>query len=465
MKSSLFNRRIPTLLAMLLLIGGIGVASYLTNSSLKLTSDASPDEKPQNIRVTNITDSSFTITYTTAKNVLGTVSYGTTQPTQTALDDRDQKSKTPGQYTVHSITASGLTPDTGYVFSILSGGSVFLDNGSPFTVRTGKTLEGDPETQFTITGTVLSPEGSKPGTVLVAVTSQNAQMQSVLSDTNGNYLLRLTNSRTKDLSAFATLTADTKMDLIALNNTATTRASFLLQDPSVPTVTLSQNYDFTLGREILLPQTASDAGSFTFPVLQVNPVESATVTIASPENDESFPDLQPKFSGTGAPSENVEITIRSEEQQVTVQTDSKGNWTYRPGSPLEPGEHTITVKARDGKGIVREITRSFIVLAEGSQFTEPSVSPVSSQSPTQTPTPTKTPPSSTPTTAPLISPEETPSPTEIVTIPTSAPSPTVTPRPSIQPTGNTSLNTVGLLAFMMMAFGAILLIFTKGIRI
>ncbi|MEN9407226.1 MAG: hypothetical protein RLZZ455_442 [Candidatus Parcubacteria bacterium] len=465
MNNSLFNRRIPTLLAMILLLGGIGVASYLTNSSLQLTSQASPDEKPQNIRVTNVTDSSFTVTYTTAKNVLGTVSYGTTQSSQTALDDRDKKSKTPGQYTVHSITVSGLTPDTGYIFSILSGGSVFLDDGKPFTIKTGKKLDGDQEGTFTITGTVLSSEGSKPGTVLVAVTSQNAQMYSVLSDTNGNYLLKLSKVRTKDLSAFAALTPDTKMDLIALNNSATTRASFLLQDPSVPTITLSQNYDFTLGREIILPQAASDAGSFTFPVLQVNPVESATVTIASPEKDESFPDLQPKFSGSAAPSESVEITLRSEEQQVTVQTDSKGNWTYRPSSPLEPGEHTITIKARDGKGILREVTRNFIVLAEGSQFTEPSVSPISSQSPTQTPTPTRETPSSTPTPIVHISPEETPSPTEFIAIPTTIPSPTVTPRPSIQPTGNTSLNTVGLLAFMMMAFGAILLIFTKGIRI
>lgn len=467
MRRSLFDRRIPTLLAMLLLLGGIGVASYVANTSQQFTTQASPDEKPENIRLTNVSDASFTLTYTTTKSVLGNISFGTKDPTQTALDDRDQKTGTPKQYTTHSITATGLTPETNYVFTILSGGSVFLNEGKPFTVITGKKITGKGEQKMTITGTILGIDGNHPGNVLIYVTSKNAQVRSVLSDANGKYILNLTNLRTKNLDSYTSLNTDIAMDLVALTNTTTSRATFLLQDPAVPAITLSQNYDFTLGRTIQLPETASGSGSFTFPIMDANPVESTTVTIETPKSDEEFSDQQPEFSGTGAPSESVEITIKSEEKKVTIQTDANGNWIYRPDTPLEPGVHSITVKTRDGKGILREITRTFTVLAEGSQFTEPSVSPIVSTVPTNTPSPTLIPPSETPapTDEPVISSEVTPIPTEIITIPTTAPSPTVTPRPSIQPTGSSSLNTVGLIAFMMMMVGAILLIFTRGMSV
>ena len=466
MKRSLFDRRIPTLLALLLLIGGVGITSYLATTTLRLTSQASPEEKPQNIRVTNVSDTSFTLTYTTSKSVLGTISYGTTQSTQTALDDRDQKTGSPKQYTTHSITAIDLTPETNYIFTILSGGSTFLDGEKPFTVKTGKKITDNQTQSATITGSIVNQDGSSPGNVLMYITSKNMQVRSVLSDENGKYILKLANLRTKNLAAPALLEADTTLELIALTNTATSRASFLFQDPSVPTITLSQNYDFTLGRTIILPEVASDAGSLSFPVMNVNPIESATVSIETPRSDEEFSDLQPKFTGTGAPSESVEITIRSEEQQVTVQTDANGNWVYRPQTPLEPGEHTITVKTKDGKGILREVTRSFIVLTEGSQFTEPSVSPKASVTPTGSPTPTIPQPTGTPLPTPTTA--EIPlevTPTEILTLPTTEPSPTLTPRPSIQPTGSASLNAVGLIAFTMMLFGGILLVFTKGMRI
>lgn len=470
MRRSLFDKRIPTLLALLLLVGGIGVASYVANTSLQLTTQASPDEKPQNIRITNISDTTFTLTYTTTKSVLGTISYGTSKPTQTALDNRDEKTGTPKQYTTHSITVTGLKPETNYVFSILSGGSIFQDADKPFITKTGPKINKKQDQESTITGTILGSDGDQPGNVLIYVTSKNAQVISVLSDTDGKYILKLSNLRSKNFDTYVSLDADTTMDLIALINTATSRASFLLQDPSVPTITLSQNYDFTLGRTIVLPEAASDAGSLTFPVMKVNPVESAIVSIETPKSDEQFSDQQPKFTGTGAPSESVEITIKSEEKKVTIQTDMNGNWIYRPDAPLEPGEHTITVKTKDGRGILREITRTFIVLAEGSQFTEPSVSPIVSIPPTSSPTPIKSGPSPTQTTPtktpiPTSTPEVTPLPTEIISIPTTAPSPTLTPRPSIQPTGSSSLNSVGIIAFMSMMFGVILLIFTRGMRV
>ncbi|MDP3941754.1 MAG: Ig-like domain-containing protein [bacterium] len=464
MKRHFLNRRIPTILAILLLVGGLGFASYLANTSLKITSFASPDEKPQDIRITNITDTNFTITYTTAKAVLGSITYGTTTPSQTAFDDRD-KNGAPTQYTAHEISVSSLKAKTTYVFSITSGASTFLDNGSLFNVTTGSVLE-NPPTSKTITGTILSEDSSPAiGTLVYLSLGKDGQVLSTLTDANGNYSLSLQNARTKNLDAFFMPSDDTKIDLIAKTNTVTSKTTFLAIDPSVPTITLPQNYDFTLGRTILLPSSSPDTVSF--PVLDVNPVETTSVTIETPKTDEQFSDLQPEFTGTAAPSQEVEITIQSSEQKVTVTSSTNGSWSFRPETPLEPGQHTITIKTKDKNGLLRQITRSFIVLAEGSQFTEPSVSP---KQPSSTPTPgLTTPPTVPPTEPPSPSPtvEETPTPEvlpteEIILLPTEAPTPSLTPRPSIQPTGSSSLNTVGLISFAFITLGVILLLFTKG---
>ncbi len=468
MRRSIFDRRIPTLLALLLLIGGIGTASYLVNTTLKLTSQASPDEKPQNIRITNITDKSFTVTYITSKAVLGTVTFGTTKPSQTALDDRDKKSASPKEFTTHAITIDGLQKKTSYVFSITSGVNTFLDNGTPFHITTPEELSEKP-TGKTITGSILSQNGEKISNVLVYVSTDKGQVLSSLSNQNGEYTLPLSGMRSKNLDSYLTLSEDTKMNLIALLSTTTSQVSFLLIDPSIPQITLSQNYDFTLGRTILLPESSSDSANVSFPVLTGNPVEDTPVTLDTPKNDEQFSDVQPKFSGTGTPSEVVAITIKSTEQTATVTTDTNGSWSYRPTTPLDPGEHTITIKTHDKNGILRQITRSFIVLAQGSQFTEPSVSPAQSPAPSVSPTHE---PSLTPTQipTPTIIPSETLVPSlvptgEVIEFPTTALSPTITPRPSMQPTGSTTFTTVGVISFAFMTLGVILLLFTRKISL
>lgn len=468
MRKSLFDKRIPTLFAIFLLLGGVGIASYLARSTLKLTSSASPDETPQNMRITNIKESSFTVTYTTSKAVLGTISYGTATPDQTALDERD--TGTPKQYTEHSIVVKGLKPSTPYTFSILSGGSTFFNDGKLFTAMTAPHIEGG-GTKQKITGTILKADSTKASGVLVYITAKNLQVLSTLTRNDGTYIFPLDEMRTSTLTEYAGLTDDTTLQIAAVSNASSSNASFLLQDPSVPPLTLSQNYDFTLGREILLPQTGSDSASVSFPVLDAKPTESTPVTIETPENNEKFSDAQPKFEGTAGANEDVEITIRSEEKKVTVRSDSNGNWAYRPDTPLEPGEHTISINTKDSKGILRQITRTFIVQAEGSQFTEPSVSPVKSPTPSVSSSPTPSTATVTPTDTPTMTPsptlatEVTPSPTDSIVIPTTEPSPTVSPRPTIQPTGSGDFNAVGLISFALMISGVILFIFTKGISL
>ena len=122
MKKSVWDRRIPGLSGLLFLGVGIIVAYYLAQNNAIFTGRAAPDNTPTNIRISNITDSSFTVSYTTTDKVLGTINFGTTpNGTTVAIDDRDQKDGTPKPYHTHHITIKNLTPNTMYYYTILSG--------------------------------------------------------------------------------------------------------------------------------------------------------------------------------------------------------------------------------------------------------------------------------------------------------------------------------------------------------
>jgi hypothetical protein len=190
---------------------------------------------------------------------------------------------------------------------------------------------------------------------------------------------------------------------------------------------------------VLLPKFASDKP------LSKNP------QILVPIKDQAFDDRQPQFSGTALPNKTVDIVIQSTTTlKTTVKTDSSGNWAYRPQTPLTPGNHTITISTRDESGLLQTIIQSFVVHAEGSQFTEvsgtpPTPSPTISL-PTITPTTVPTIPTGLPTAIPTV---VTPSPTlAISTTPIIITGTTITIFPTVQPVGNNlMLTSIGILTF------------------
>lgn len=175
--------------------------------------------------------------------------------------------------------------------------------------------------------------------------------------------------------------------------------------------------------EIKLPTPTVASPSGKTPGFKTDTPPSGAVNIPkiiNPEENESFKDSQPRFSGTAPRGSNVKITIESQGLvETTVQADSLGNWSYRPVSPLTPGEHTITITAPDSNGILRTITKKFRVFAQGSQVAEsatPSATPTVKTSPTPTPIPPVAKGGTTPTATPTIT-------AGITVVPTKAPGP------------------------------------------
>ncbi|MBC8422466.1 MAG: right-handed parallel beta-helix repeat-containing protein, partial [Chloroflexi bacterium] len=89
------------------------------------------------VKVTNVRDTSFTVSWSTDVMATGWVNYGTSPALgQTAYDDRGAGTSND----THHITLLGLMPETTYYFDVISDGTVDGNNGHHYSVTTGPTL-------------------------------------------------------------------------------------------------------------------------------------------------------------------------------------------------------------------------------------------------------------------------------------------------------------------------------------
>lgn len=439
-----WNKKIPTLLGFFLIASGILLTSYLAQKGILPFINAAPSETPTNIRITNMTDSSFTITYKTADSITGTISYGTNAGMgQIALDDRDQKSGRPQDYQIHSITLRQLTASTNYYYSIISGTTTFLNNNKPFILKTGPTIYSSPSDIPPISGRIITPDGNNAIFVIVFVKTITSQLLSTLTNNNGLYILPINTIRTSDLKYYEKIEPSNKFDLLVNNNNL---LSTILwggdTSKPIPLITIGNNYDFIVSSSPIASTSALPLG---FPQFTLDQSLNATPVIITPTNNETFTDAQPLFAGKATPNSVVNITIHSSDIITTkVKADTQGNWIYRPSTPLAPGQHTIAMSTIDNNGIIKTIIKTFTIFASGTQVAE-AATPSATLAPSATPTVTLTP---TPTIIPTISSSNIISPTQ---------------NPKTLPaTGSSSGIMLGLLGLLGSATGIILFLASRG---
>jgi len=191
MRQSFWNKKIPTLLGLLIIMVGVGITTYLVQTGVIVVGKASPSYNPEDIRITNVSDTSFTVSYMTKDTVLGSVSYGTEKTLgSVALDDRDQPTGNITPYTIHSITVRNVKPTTKYFFAITSGQTTFLNQSTPFEVTTA-TAPVRPLSQLPLTGKVVTADGTALPEAIMYIKIPAAQTLSVLVKPDGNYTLPL----------------------------------------------------------------------------------------------------------------------------------------------------------------------------------------------------------------------------------------------------------------------------------
>lgn len=443
MKPSFWRKRIPTLLGLLIISIAIGATTFLIGKPTFFTGNASPTSTPSQVRITNVSDSGFSVSYMTDSYILGTVNIGKDKNLgQVVTDNKDQgKVK---EHKIHNFTVQNLSPSTKYFFSITSGQDNYLNNGVPYEVTTGPELTAKTGAGF-IVGKVVNPDGQTPKEGVVFVTTQGAQTLSSDIKPDGSYTTSLEGLRSEDFSTVFNLQNNSQIKLLIVTDLGTSNVVIFSKNiNSVPTVIIGHNYDFSNEEGVASPS----ASLGKFPTVPVGKIQNGP-KIISPSDGQSIKDNRPLFSGTALPNNKVTITINSSQTiQTQVVSDSGGNWSFRPSTTLAPGQHSITITSIDSSGIVRTVTQNFTIV----QVVE-----AASPTPTPTPSPTITP---LPSTRPLPPATSSATPKPVTSLPTLIPIPSSTPTATLPPTGSSDVST-GFLGIATVAAGLVFLLISK----
>lgn len=452
MRKSFWEKKIPTLIAFVVILASIWVTSYLVRKGIITIGRATSEIVPQNVQVTDITDTSFVVAFTTQQKTNGAVQYGQTEEAKSlAYDERAKSSDDISTYYSHRIPINNVNPHTKYYFSILSGGNTFLNNGAKFSATTSSSIPPTQTTHHPVYGKAMLLNGLPAQDTLVYLRADDAVTTSILTNDSGEFLIPLDFVRKQDLKSYYEFSDSSTITVQVMYQDMVSNIKTIYKNAeSIPAVTLPNNYDFATDVFVALTPTPTLSQKLAVPVPSV---KSGEVKIEFPQAQQSFVDNKPIFRGTAKPGAKVKITINSSHVvQTEVTADNNGLWAFRPDTPLPPGEHTVTIEATDAFGIVRRLSQKFTVFAQGSQVTQtatPSATPRFSPTPTikLTPTPTVrttgsvTPPiggvpTLTPTRTATLSPTSSSllSPTPVGGVATSTPTLSTTPAKAASPT-------------------------------
>lgn len=242
----LLDKRFPTLIGMaVLVIALVSGIFFIGKGGGVFAPRASAETTPKNVRVTNVHDTNFTVSFLTDTETAGFVKYGTDTKNvkSQAGDDRDQISGTVGSFKTHHITVRGLQQNTIYYYVIGTGsGAIFDENGKPFQVKTAA-RNGAPAAAKTIYGSVSTEAGAPAEGSIVYVDVNGAGTMSSQVRSSGSWAIPLSNARTLDGSAYAEITDESNI-IINVQGPLATQVSSLttnvLNAQPVPNITFGQ---------------------------------------------------------------------------------------------------------------------------------------------------------------------------------------------------------------------------------
>jgi hypothetical protein len=123
---------VATIMMIGIITSTIPLGMQLVKEQQSVESQAAVTYQPKDMSVTQVTATSFTVSWKTDLPEIGVVRLRTTKdllPPMTMLQD-------PGELMQHSLVAANLKPNTEYYFDILSGGVWYDHDGEPLMVKT-----------------------------------------------------------------------------------------------------------------------------------------------------------------------------------------------------------------------------------------------------------------------------------------------------------------------------------------
>jgi len=231
-QKTLFQKQIPTILGLVILVVALIAGVFLIGEGPGVFAPrATAETTPRNVRITNVTDSSFTISFLTQDSTPGFVKYGTEagRLNSQSSDDRDQLTGTVGQYKTHHITVRGLNPNTQYFYELGTGsGATFDDSGAPFAIQTAQ-RSGAPSAAKTAYGSVSTPNSTPADGAIVYLSIEGVGEMSSLVKATGSWAIPLSNARSSDGSGYATIGDEDVMNVLIQGEQPSLQSQFSIE--------------------------------------------------------------------------------------------------------------------------------------------------------------------------------------------------------------------------------------------
>jgi hypothetical protein len=407
-KKSFFQKRIPTLIGLGILVIALVAGTFLFSQGTGVFAPrATPQTTPKKIRVTNLTDSGFSVSFLTDESTVGHVKYGDDlkKINSQASDDRDQLSGTIDEYKLHHVTVRGLEPNSTYYYTLGTGSGGFDNNGQPFSIKTAQRT-GVPSAAKTVYGSVVSPSGNPAEGAIVYIKTEGVGEMSSLVKNSGSWAIPLSNARLTDGSTYAQISDSDALTIFVQGTSASLTSQIAVgvaNSQPVASVTLGQSQNLNTAQETLPPTGGqnqplpTNEAKTDFPsneianlttdeeatpsegeqlisileqgggieelisggvltdgsqstaaaalsILDLEQIESASATPTININ-------QPKITGKAAPNVIVSIQVHSDTQiDQYIVADDEGNFELdisQLEQELEPGEHTVSYSYED----------------------------------------------------------------------------------------------------------------------
>lgn len=435
------EKRIPTIIGLILLIAGIFAGVLLLSQRTSFFSKASGACTPINPQVTNITNNSFDISFMTTDSCLGSLNIDGNIISDIRFVDSNE---TPIASKIHYFSVNNLKENTDYVYNPILNGTTYVKN--EYQAKTAQQPNSSIPLSNLAWGRVFTSDLNPAVNSIVYLNIPGASPLSSFVTSNGNWNIPLATSFNAEKTDWFTPPSNTDEEIIVLaqDSPATQITSNTDRNNPVPDIIIGQNSFASL------PVTGSDTTSDG--VIAVSSTTTGkSLSITSPKEGETITTKKPDIFGNASSGAGVNLTLTPQNENGYSQANSDGVWHWSPTTELVPGDYIVTATAKNtGTGFVETVSRKFKVsttasslafTASGSATIKPTVSPTSSPTVAPTTRPTTT-------TIPTISP--TPTTTIIATatitsipIPTTRPSSTPKPTKTITTSTSSAMPTAG----------------------
>ena len=369
------ERKIPTIVGLLLVVAAVMVFRFAFDRVTPLLTRASVTHTPNNVTVTNISDTTFTVTWTTTEPTSGSVRLNGAIPDGLFFDERyadsaAKKQPSTATYTTHSVTVRNLKPESDYTFTILSNGTPNLNNGKPYEIKTGSTISGLGTGIEPAYGQLTAQNGLPFEGALVYLTLENGQTLSTMTKATGTWVIPLNLVRTTDLSRYVANAERINASIVIRSHEGeSTALTDTLNDNPVPVMTIGKTYDFRkIQAENHPPQKLAQTTPTPIVLGANTDTSKQTVAIIKPADGSAIPSNLPLIQGTGIAGNQILITVgieRPTSDTVIVGTD--GIWRYTPIKPLAEGKQSVTITTTNAQSKTVAITHTFEILKSGTQ--------------------------------------------------------------------------------------------------